>query len=57
MGFRSGAKKLYRISKNTGITPGETAVPGVLGSVCRDRKGAFASAPTFIRKIAKESAV
>lgn len=32
-------------------------MPGVLGSVCRDRKGAFASAPTFIRNSAKESAV
>ena len=32
-------------------------MPGVLGNVCRDRQGAFASAPTFIRNNAKESAV
>ena len=32
-------------------------MPGVLGSVCRDRQGAFVSAPTFIRNNAKESAV
>ena len=32
-------------------------MPSVLGNVCRDRQGAFASAPTFIRNNAKESAV
>ena len=31
-------------------------MPGVLGNVCRDRQGAFVSAPTFIRNNAKESA-
>ena len=32
-------------------------MPGVLGNVCRDRQGAFVSAPTFIRNNSKESAV